>query len=292
MNEKLLAEINKTSEIQRSLFYCSEKNPFKCTEELFELLSSVIEKKKPFSMVRLGDGEGRILAYPKLFDKEVFVNQVLTYQFGSGVIETLKKEFGQDYISASMLTLQKLVTDAISNADVVGAPSWLHFRANVDKSNIIAQAAQAVCLDKVTQLCSSNIPIFDHFIFKPFNVDGYFKKLLEPVASITVISHTDMSQKIEQHFNLQKSLHIKIPGHQSFMKSNEFHFPSVYKNIVNNINVQNEGDIYFVAAGYLGKHYCDSVKKKGGIAIDIGSIFDGWSGIGRPDATKNTLQRI
>ena len=102
MKDILLEQIRKTEKLQRSLFYSTDKNPFHCTNELYELLKHAITKKEPFSMVRLGDGEGRVLAYPNLFNKDIFLNQVLTYQFGRSVVEELKRVFGDDYLQPSM----------------------------------------------------------------------------------------------------------------------------------------------------------------------------------------------
>ena len=34
-----------------------------------------------------------------------------------------------------------------------------------------------------------------------------------------------------------------------------------------------------VGAGALGKAYCEAVRQQGGVAVDIGSGFDGWAGV-------------
>ena len=41
------------------------------------------------------------------------------------------------------------------------------------------------------------------------------------------------------------------------------------------------GALFLVGAGAFGKIYCQWIKERGGIAIDIGSIFDSWANIGR-----------
>ena len=37
------------------------------------------------------------------------------------------------------------------------------------------------------------------------------------------------------------------------------------------------GTTFLVGVGVLGKVYCDRIKGKGGVAIDIGSILDSWA---------------
>jgi hypothetical protein len=39
-----------------------------------------------------------------------------------------------------------------------------------------------------------------------------------------------------------------------------------------------QATIWLIAAGYLGKIYCDEVREAGGIALDVGSVVDGWCG--------------
>ena len=36
------------------------------------------------------------------------------------------------------------------------------------------------------------------------------------------------------------------------------------------------GAPYLVGAGLMGKLICDQIRRAGGFAIDVGSIFDGW----------------
>jgi hypothetical protein len=292
MDSKLLNEIYDNECYQREIFVRSDKNPFNCIDDLLEILIIALKEQKPYSMIRLGDGEGRILGYPSVFETEIYLNQVLTYQFGRGVLKELELVFGSGYLDHSMVELKSFITNAISNADIIGAPSWLHFRADITEKNIIPLAAQSVCLEYAEMQFSRGAKIFDHFIFKPFHQAGFFNKLLKNVDKLNIISHTDISDRIEKYFDLKECKHIKIPGHQSFMKTNELHYPVVYKDVIKKINVVHQGDLFFVAAGYLGKYYCNYIKNNGGIAIDIGSIFDGWSGIGRADSIKKEEQRI
>jgi len=46
------------------------------------------------------------------------------------------------------------------------------------------------------------------------------------------------------------------------------------------------GRVYLVGAGILGKMYCDVIKQRGGVAIDIGAVIDGWARRGLPYAVR------
>lgn len=293
MNKKHLSIINSAEDLQKDIFYRNDLKPFECTDDLLELLKKAIKKKQPFSLVRLGDGEGRILGYPESFDKSVYINQVIAYQFGKESILELKKNYGDSYLEKSMTELKSLIIDSVKNADIIGAPSYLHFRNELTEKNIIPRTAQSLCLLFLKE--NANLKeqkIFDHFIFKPFNKKGGFIDLLSGLEEISVISHTDQSIEIKEYFNIKKVNHIKIPGHQSFLKSDILHFPENYKITTKKLETLSKNKIFLVAAGYLGKHYCNTIKINGGIAIDIGSIFDSWFGKGRIDAVKDTSHRL
>ena len=57
------------------------------------------------------------------------------------------------------------------------------------------------------------------------------------------------------------------------------HFPDRFTAIMADIAASpQQRRVWLVAAGILGKLYCDAVRRSGGVAIDIGSIADGWCG--------------
>ena len=76
MKQEYIELVKKNKHLQKELFVCPDKNPFECTLELLNELQKAIKSKKPFSMIRLGDGEGRILGYPDVFEDKIYINQV------------------------------------------------------------------------------------------------------------------------------------------------------------------------------------------------------------------------
>ena len=72
---------------------------------------------------------------------------------------------------------------------------------------------------------------------------------------------------------------IPIPGEVDRLDKSgslESHFHSYYPRI-NSMNFS-PGEVWLVAGGILGKSYCNTIKRNGGIAVDIGSIMDVWQG--------------
>lgn len=58
------------------------------------------------------------------------------------------------------------------------------------------------------------------------------------------------------------------------------HFPDGYERMRERLRVPYRGALFLVGAGVFGKVYCHWIKQRGGIAVDIGSIFDSWAGVG------------
>jgi hypothetical protein len=57
------------------------------------------------------------------------------------------------------------------------------------------------------------------------------------------------------------------------------HWPARYRELVHDLRTIEPGNLWFVAAGMLGKVYCDVIRSAGGIAVDIGHTADVWAGV-------------
>jgi hypothetical protein len=57
------------------------------------------------------------------------------------------------------------------------------------------------------------------------------------------------------------------------------HYPDRYEELRHGLHVPFKGAVFLVGAGPLGKVYCHWIRERGGIALDIGSLFDAWAGI-------------
>lgn len=57
------------------------------------------------------------------------------------------------------------------------------------------------------------------------------------------------------------------------------HWPGRYRELCRELQAIEPGRLWLVAAGMLGKVYCDVIRAAGGIAVDIGHVADVWVGI-------------
>jgi hypothetical protein len=262
-------------------------------------LERAIAARTPFSVVRLGDGEGRLLGYPWLLSEAEMVNETIGYMFGREAVASLSRTLGAKGLSHAVITLQRLVVQAVSNADCVGLPAPLHFNRYAEmpegherdkrRNGLVGMAGALLGAAKYI----SHLPddrLFDTYIFSGVHHKKLFEQFLNDLEFVGVVSHTDFTSRIVEHFRIRAALHIRIPGHQSFMPSAELHFPNSYEAVIERLLVPFPGAVFLVAAGYLGKAYCDVIKQRGGIAIDIGAVFDAWFGVGRVEA--NSVSRL
>lgn len=268
-------------------------DPWANTTQLLELLSSAIRDRTPFSMIRLGDGEGRFFAFPALLSREKILSQALRYQFGSEAIHQITTRWGDVAPHIAADEIRELIRTAALTADVIGVPAPIHLAISKDIPEQSLDAKLAFLMASIGT--ESNLirlgphRVFDTYVFRAFSKKGYFDKILSGLPHVTIICHTDISSILAGRYGIEEVRHVAIPGHASFARNAvQCHYPDGYKRIAETLQVPYPGAVFLVGAGYLGKHYCNVIKSRGGIAIDIGSIFDSWIGDGRPAAVADS----
>ncbi len=256
-----------------------------CCQRITDDIYNALKNKNGFSIIRLGDGEGRFIGFPEIFTLYEVNEDCIGYQYGEKVYDLIAKKYIKDGLYTSILLHKEFIKSSINSADIVCAPNceWYDFDPTEDLFNGMIGAAISSLY--VHTKCNQEFTP-DTFIFRKMYSDGYLQEILLKSRFVSVISHTNINKKLEEKFRTKFTEHIKISGHQSFMNNDEPQFPNNFYSTVNQINVLGAGHVFLVAAGYLGKHYCKIIKARGGIALDIGNLFDSWSGTGRVDAVN------
>lgn len=227
-------------------------------------LRNAVTQKKPFSMVRLGDGEYELIKLPirKNLNK---------------CRARIARWFKLDNLSIIHFeSIRNVVFRACQNADMLGVPS-------------IGEQAKYFKWRGFTKFCTvHNItPNKNLFYFYDINKVN-FQRVLNGVQKITCISCRDISEKIKIKFSIPEVNTWIIPGERfCFSKALHpvdnldcLHYPYLFTEYTNMIKKETKpGEVYLIGAGGLGKSYCNTVKQSGGIAIDIGSLFDAWAGV-------------
>ena len=116
-------------------------------------------------------------------------------------------------------------------------------------------------------------------------------ELIALAPAVTLLTCRSLSPRFEETFKTETPRTILIPeeAHYSKDKPNlKRHYPDRYLQIMQSgeLTPRVPGELFLVGGGVLGKIYCAEIKRRGGVAIDIGSVFDMWGYIGARGSVK------
>jgi hypothetical protein len=249
------------------------------TSALHATLSVAIAARRPLSLIRLGDGEGRFLLgrrpelHGPLARTEAHSIAALMWSVWFGA--DIREETRLDEIMTAL-------DAAIAEADILGLP--LADRLASDEANF---GYLAVLEHHVAELA---LRTDRHMVDASCNialngVDPFLAGLLQGLDFLGLISpHPELASRLQRHLGIREVISYDIPGEGRLGRSREAadrgqHFPRVYDRIMAELTVPRPGAVFLVAGGLLGKLYCARIRQLGGIAIDIGAIADAWMGI-------------
>ncbi|MEY8214318.1 MAG: hypothetical protein RPR97_07515 [Colwellia sp.] len=262
-------------------------------------LISAIEHKVPFSFIRLGDGEGALL---NLNDDSTFFD-----------IKYLSEHFGLDCKINEALEVKTILQEALCTSDIVGVRSDVvnvsfpssnientekfmndfkqSFRLrNVDKNLCYADARRIAMLHK--SVSDIKFSKQTEFVCASVGWDSYpsgaLPYILAKQKKIGIISSRVGLDKVMSKALGIEIIQYKIPDKFELVKNyNIRHYPTIFNKIIEEIKVEFPGMVFIVAGGLVGKGYCQVIKSKGGIALDLGAVVDAWIGkLSRPSPLK------
>jgi hypothetical protein len=246
-------------------------------------IRAIIEKRRPASLIRLGDGEGNVLAatdeqFPAL-TREANA-RIANLMFGVRMGEAMK-------------SLSPLMTEAVANADVLGVPCGNRIEAVGQK--IRTQLSKG---EYDLRGMSGAINALRHAarILGEAPVDGprvitncYFHRDLLPhygailadLPCMGLIScHAGLPERLRRGFGIGEVDFYEIPPQALSLgrAPDRPHYPERFEQLMSSITVGFDGQVFLVAAGILGKIYCERIRHLGGIGFDLGSTADVWMG--------------
>lgn len=249
-------------------------------DSIYWVISSNIQNRTPFSLIRLGDGEGHFLPYHSNLShfqqSDRQASQKIWWNNGFISEEVWDKDIKNNYY------------EAITEADILGIPCpWRISKTVLDKTelNLNSAARGVMAIFNFLKIHTPQHYLISCHIHTHFEEFGYWEKILEPLDSCSLIScHPKLKEILDEKFGLKVRSQFVLPAEYKYNRlfnyeeSSENHFPNIYNHIQKTLNVAYQGEVFLVGAGFLGKIYCHTIKKRGGIAIDIGSAADYWMG--------------
>lgn len=254
---------------------------------LAERLTSDIQAQHPFSLLRIGDGEGDVLfwtlhakAFPEL--AQYCMGKILRLMFG----RFAPAANAWDRFAAT-------VHQAVQGATYLGFPT-------PNQANMTLQALADPFGDGFDVRGKIGVvAVWDWlgrqpeaWLSKPDTVwvNWHVHKslldilpgLIKTAGMVSVIScHPEVLGLLHDKNGVAKGRAILIPPQASSAGADlgEFHYPGAFDKICSDLERQDlTGELFLVGAGWLGKYYCDLIRRRGGMAIDVGSMMDVWVG--------------
>ena len=261
MDNDLACSLRVANELLASDRFCGE-------QDVLSLIRDSIASKKGFSLIRIGDGEGRFLPpldqYPSL---QTIANDVA------------KRIWFWNSRTAPDSSFFKWLQDAVLFADVVGfSPP---FRVSFATEDYIGYLGVTQGNRFVRQtIASSSYRVSYNWINVLIN-HALLQDIIPNTARVTVISpHKNVN--LLNKFGEARLRHIVIPSENHPLVIGQSitapHFPDVFETVLAKIRSDPEG-LFLVAGGVFGKIYCHEIKKAGGVALDMGSVADQWVGL-------------
>jgi len=227
------------------------------TRGVYDLVKVAMDEKTPFSLVRLGDGEARLIGYPEHITRGE-LNQSLAYWYGPF----------QPEMYETMQLRQELMA-AVRNADVVGLPSMKQQQKKSLYKLVHYLVRKHGLLRADVAHCG---------VHRRLQETGLLADLVDGLSHVTVITCRDVRSALQDRLNVTDVTWLSVPEEANTGVPVSAHYPSRHTELLRELDV-GPGDLVLVGAGPNGKVYCDAAKRKGSIALDLGSVFDGWKGI-------------
>lgn len=223
-----------------------------------------------FSLIRLGDGEGAMLSYaaPHMKDEIAFC---LSVWFGEGEIPSVERG-----VMAARLR------EAIAGATILGLPRRSQLQISMRYHEVFGA---------VDELVGRTPPLVcDMAMHFYLQWSGALGRILRQARRVTLIGCRDVAKDIAGIFGGEVQGWL-VRGEAAFPGAVDTpHWPEGFYRMRGRIERLGEGDLLLVGAGVLGKFYCEAARRRGAVALDLGSVFDGWQAV--PSRGERTAARV
>lgn len=245
--------------------------------EAAEWIAWRIANAMPTSVLRLGDGEFSILGY----GNESPVDHTL---------KALRIWMGDQYQRLTEPEIQRLANDlrqAVHNANLIGIPRPSRQQREAECSYVDAIFRNYGLRRRGQIFTDSGL---HHFL----QLSLSFGQFLHGLPFLGLITPRDVAEDLRIMFSIghmcrydipEERIHFSAPAEslsgreQGDAGRSAVHYPDRYEELIREIQVPFRGAVFLVGAGAFGKVYCEVIRRQGGIALDIGSLFDAWAGI-------------
>jgi hypothetical protein len=234
-----------------------------------------VESRAPAAVVRVGEGELRVLATRADDAKSL-----------AEAGKLIAQQSGRRFSPEEILALRTALERAHDGADVIGAlgsgtalpGSWLAARRATWKSQLATLQARRVASGRPAAALASDR--LNHEILPEL------PKLLAG-RSVSVVSCRDVKPVLEDMWGVVDVAVYQVPSqggmrHLDGAYEAAMHdvpiWPEAHDRLTAELSVRESGEVFLIGAGLFGKDLCVRIRRLGGIALDMGSVLDHIAG--------------
>lgn len=248
-----------------------------------DAIVDAMEQKRPLSALRLGDGEGAFLPGVGDFSRHRVKDQA----------HFLGVWWGESNPPEDFAFLEPALLAAVDDADILGIPDLerltRQFRNLSDERLANPGTSMMRGYVSVLEHALAGATSFPHRVLtsshfhEAFAAWGLWEPILRRAGSCSLITcHAALAPRMEAKFGVRvRRTHLlppEVKWSAAFASTGSGrHYPDRFNTLRHSLDVR-PGELYLVAAGVLGKIYCQWIKAAGGIAVDAGSVADHWCG--------------
>lgn len=231
-------------------------------------LREALRRRRGFSLIRVGEGEATFLLPPE--------------QTGIGdVARRLEYYFGHCEASfADWTALCQKLRRSLIHADVLCPPDPAQWRVRSRAQDAFASRYRQLA-QGLSALEFPAMPLLSGaYVNYALHADGTLFELLEAEEEIGLISSQPAAPLLRALFGLrvrEYAIPQRAVDNESLIDTG--HFPQRFTELCAALRRDVAGLLVLVGAGPLGKIYCDVIRQAGGIALDVGSLLDAWTGL-------------
>lgn len=266
------------------------------TDKLARYAREALANRKPFSAIRVSDGEFCVLAYGEFEDTPTLDRFI-------AVLSLAKQSDSFDLGELWLMTIREMMVGSIAGADIVGVSGFWNedgptrgFRRDPDKMRrafesgprglygdwkgrtYMPRLAQAGYLDG--KIIASN-----HFYLSFLSS---LPRLVKNAVSVMLMTgHAALLPAFRARFPDTEVTLLKI-GNASDPRREKAKHPYFLQDYQEAMPKDLTGVLCLVGGGPWSLIYCSWIKQRGGVALDIGSGFDLLAG----KITRSTHRRI
>jgi hypothetical protein len=252
------------------------------------LVRTRLARRQPFSFVRMGDGEAACLPYePRL-----------AALAGADAKDRERIWWGAPLRQELRMRMAPRVARAMWDADCIGIPTTARFlrelrllKDDALETSLTGRGLRAIlyCVERLPELRSAGLPaplLTSCHLHQDLALGDCYGELLGDAKDLVLVScHPGLADWICVNFHAGIAANVVLPPDRvsaPLMRerlTEDRSLPEMLDEVIVKVGDLSAGRLVLVGAGYPGKLLVAAARERGGVALDLGSIFDYWLGL-------------